>query len=153
MSSTMGRFIRCLFIVAGSSATGVSLGALGTYALLSVMLPPVKQDGWGAAPIWMLLIAIGSVIGLIAGLAMALGRIGSSDFSGYSVFEWLGVLLGVAAGVGLTFLLPERDYWIVQCIVGGLTVPTCATLGRWLFGDVIGTRLVARSRPLGRRDD
>lgn len=149
----MGRLIRCLCIVAGSSASGLSIGALGTYALLSAILPPVTRDGWGAAPIWMLLIAIGSVIGLIAGLAMALGGIGRSDFAGYSVFEWLGILLGIAAGAGLTFLLPERYYWFVQCIVGGVTVPTCATLGRWLFGDIIGPRLIARSKPLGRHED
>jgi len=149
----MGRFIRCLFIIAGSSATGVSIGALGTYALLSMIFPPVTGENWGAAPAWMLLIAIGSVIGLVAGVAMALRRIGNSDFPGYRTFDWLGVLLGIAAGVGLTFLVPDRYYWFVQCIVGGLTVPTCATLGRWLFGDIIGPRLVARSMPLGRHED
>ena len=149
----MGRFIRCLFIVVGSSASGVSIGALGAYALLTMMLPPIKQDGWGAAPIWLLHIAIGSGIGLIVGLTMGISSIRNSEFSGYRVFEWLGVLLGIAAGVGLTFLLPDRYYWIVQCIVGGVTVPSCAAVGRLLIGDVIGTRLVARSKPLGRRND
>lgn len=145
----MTRFLRSLLIVAGGAAFGLSAGALVTHALLTGVTGGLTRDGWGAAPIWLLFVVIGGVVGTIVGVTIALGWIRSSELPAYRVFDWLGLLLGTAAGVGLTFLVPDRFYWPVQGIVGGITVPTCAAIGRALVGSVLGEWLVARSRPIG----
>jgi len=146
-----GRFVRGLFTVVGSTAFGLSAGALGTHGLLTAMTGGIKQDGWGAAPVWLLFMVIGSAIGLIVALTTSIGWIRNRELNAYSVFDWLGLLLGIAAGIGLAMLVPDRYYWFMKCMVAALTVPPCAAIGRALIGRVIGARLVERSRPIGKR--
>jgi hypothetical protein len=148
---TFGRIVRGLLIVVGSTLFGLSTGALVTHALLTATLGAIKQDGWGAAPIWLLFVAVGAGLGLIVGMTTGIRWIRNSELTAYSVFDWLGLLLGIAAGVGLALLVPDRYYWFVKCIVAAVTVPPCAAIGRALIGGVIGAWLVERSRPIGKR--
>ena len=149
---TLGRIVRGLLTIVGSCAFGLSTGALGTHVFLTFMLGEIGQDGWGAAPIWLLFMLIGSVVGLIVGLVTSIRRIRYQELAAYSVFDWLGLLLGIAAGIGLTLLVPDRYYFFMKCIFAAAIVPPCAAIGRVVIGSAIGPWLVERSRPLGRRD-
>lgn len=148
-AQTLGRIVRGLLTILGWCAFGVGAGALGMYGFLMVTLGELQHDGWGAAPVWLLLMLIGSVVGLIVGLVLAIRRIRYREFDAYAVFDWLGLLVGAAAGVGLTLLFPDRYYLFMQCLFAAAIIPPCATIGRTLFGAAIGPYVVSRSRPLG----
>jgi uncharacterized membrane protein len=150
-AETFGRFVRGLLTVVTSTLFGLSAGALGMHGLLTVTIGGIRQDGWGAAPAWLLFMAIGGGIGLIVGLITSIGWIRNRELSAYRVFDWLGLLLGIAVGVGLTLLVPDRDNLFFRCIFGTLIVPPCAVISRALIGGVIGPQLVERSRPVGRQ--
>ncbi|MHB8865497.1 MAG: hypothetical protein ACYC6N_24235 [Pirellulaceae bacterium] len=49
---------------------GVGAGAIGTWALLTLVLGELQRDGWGAAPAWLLMLLLGAVFGAIAGVAL-----------------------------------------------------------------------------------
>ena len=70
-------------------------GKLLTHALLTAVTGSITEGGVGPAPIWLLFVAIGSGVGLIVGLAVAIGWIRSSELPGYRVFDCLGLYWGL----------------------------------------------------------
>ena len=110
-----GRFVRGLVLTAGFCAFGLSAGALAACGLVSAMMSP-SPDDWGGAPALLLLMPIGGGIGLQVGLIAAICWIRNGEHPAYRAFDWLGLLLGIAAGIGLTLLVPDRYYFFMKCL-------------------------------------
>src|SRR5688500_13894087 len=131
------RVFRASMLLIGGTAFGLSAGSLGTHGLLTLMTGGLTPEGWGAGPAWLLIMAIGGAIGLIAGLAFAIGRIRYWEPRAYRVNDWLGVAVGIAAGVVLFQLVSDRYYWFMQALFLSAILPPCIAAGRFLLGDVV----------------
>lgn len=139
LADALGRIVRGLLTVAGSAAFGIGAGAFGAHGALTVLTGGIKQDGWGAAPVWLFLMAVGGTIGLIVGLVASIRRVRYQELAAYRVFDWLGLLLGIAAGVGLTLLASERYFLFFKFVIAAGIVPPCAMIGR-SAGGLIGAK-------------
>ncbi|MFO1093009.1 MAG: hypothetical protein U0992_06815 [Planctomycetaceae bacterium] len=71
---------------------------------------------------------------LIVGLAASIHRVRYQKLAAYRVFDWLGLLLGIAAGVGLTLLASGCYYLFFKFVIAAGIVPPCAAIGRTLGG-------------------
>lgn len=132
----LGSLVRGLLTVAGGVVFGASAGALAASALVSATVTSTP-DNWGGAPALVVLMPIGGGIGLLVGLIAAISWIRNSEPRAYRVFDWLGLLLGGAAGAGLTLLVPDRYYVFMKCLIAAAIVPPCAALGRFVVGDLL----------------
>lgn len=141
------RLLRGLMIVFGATGFGLGAGALGVYGLLTITLGPIKPDGWGAIPAWLFMMAVGGIIGLITGILMSISRIRSHEFEAYRALDWLGLLAGTAAGIGLTLLASEPYYFFMKGIIAASIIPPCTVVGRWLFGALPGLIRTGRYKP------
>lgn len=126
--------------IVGAAAFGLGGGALGTHGLLTAMFGEIKQDGWGAGPIWLLFMAIGGCVGLIAGLVWVVSWIRGRGPVAWRPVEWLALALGLAVGVAMIQFVSDRYYLFMKCLIAGVIVPPCAVVGRAVGGLIASER-------------
>jgi MFS family permease len=150
MAGGFERFIRGCVVLTGGTLFGLSAGALGTLGLLTLLFGALKQDGWGAAPIWLFFMAVGGGGGLLAGFIYSIQWLRNRDAVAFGVFDWLGLLVGVAVGIVLCHLIFERYYWFMQALFLAVILPPCAIVGRVLVGKLLAKKLASRAQSTAR---
>ena len=138
------RFMHGALAVLLAACFGLGAGALGTHGLLTAVIGPIKQDGWGAAPAWLLMMAIGGVVGLVVGTVAAFGHLRRYEMHALGPCGWLGLLAGVALSAGLFQLVSDRYGGFMNALWLTVIVPPCLVVGRALIGQVLRDRIERR---------
>lgn len=113
---------------------GVGAGAISTFVVLTLILPGPGRDSWGAAPAWFLMMAIGAVLGAILGVIVSVAWTRRPQFKSYTLFEWLGIFVGIAIGVASIQLLPSRFYPYFNGLLMMMVFPVIVSCGRIIVG-------------------
>lgn len=141
------RFFERSLLIIGSSAFGAASGGLGLAylaALTVFRLRPGEEPGlaWGAYIGVFVCMLLGGTLGAIVGLVGAVGRITQGEAKSWSPITWIGVVLGLAAGLVIRSSVP-LDQWgvfgeAVRLWPGtAICVAALGTLGGFA-GSVIG---------------
>lgn len=144
LADTLGEVLRGVRTMTGTTAFGLSAGALGTYGMLTAATGGFTQEGWGAGPVWLLMMAVGGLAGMIAGF-MSVHWLRHAERMAYRWQEWLGLLVGLAAGAMLFQLVSGRDDLFMKCLIAAGIVPPCAAGGRLLAGALQSARQPSRA--------
>jgi hypothetical protein len=140
----VARFFRGALMVLLGAAFGLGAGALGIHGLLTATVGPLKPDGWGAAPAWLLFMALGGAAGLIVGATLTLSRVRRSEMHALGLFDWLGLLAGLVLAVLLFQLVSDRYYWSMKALWLAVIVPPSLVVGRAVIGRVFRDRIQSR---------
>jgi hypothetical protein len=93
------RSLQNVLLVIGSTALGTSLGYFGLILIIASMQRPGGEPWQAGFGQYLGGLICGAPLGSLAGLALCVGWIGTRDQPRvWSVFVWLGVLLGLALG-------------------------------------------------------
>lgn len=128
-----------LLLVIGLTSLGATAGGLGLGYLSAMTLfrPRPGEDpslAWGSAIGVLICLALGAVVGGLAGFIVAMGRRGPGDSHGWTLPTWLGIAFGLTAGLWIGLVMPEHRLGLIGEIVetwpGCLVFMTaCGTLG------------------------
>lgn len=119
------RFLQNLLLIVGMTALSTVLGIFAVGAVVGLMQRPGGEPwtrGFGQYIGGLVCGAPGGAIaGLIGSLCLVGGR-GDRDL--WSPAVWVGILLGLAAGIGLSFhwgMTSGHYWWLVVAIVAAAT--------------------------------
>lgn len=116
---------------------GLGGGALGTMILLTVLSGGLRQDGWGAAPAWLLLMAFGAFGGFVTAAVMAYSMLRDSEQILFVRWEWLMQALGSIVALAIVPWLFPSYYLYMKLLIAMALLPAlgwgCRWLWRWAF--------------------
>ena len=130
--SAVGRWLRVLTVLLGGTAFGLGSGALAVQGILTLLTGGLTREGWGAAPAWLLLMAIGAFLCGIVGFALSIARVGCEPAVNYNVGQWLGIVVGATVGGLVIFQGFPHLYLYYQVIWLAFLVPLLAAIGGYL---------------------
>jgi hypothetical protein len=140
-----GRILRKVLYVLGSTLCGLGAGSMVPLFLLLLLTGPIKQDGWGAAPVFAFCMLVGGIVGAIIGCIASIRSILYVEVPGWTPFEWLGLLAGSLVSIGLTLLLFSRYYSFMKALILAAILPPCALAGRVLTNYLHGKWLASQT--------
>ena len=132
------RFLQNLFLVIGSTALGTTLGYFGLMLVIASMQRPGGEPWQKAYGQYLGGLICGAPLGSLAGLALSLGYMLARDQSRvWSIFVWLGVLLGLVLGPVVSFRwnVHQGTSWWGTAVV---TV-ACGSVGGFVAGACSGS--------------
>ena len=133
-SATLNHRTRGLVLVVGGTAFGLGAGTLGVFGLLTMLFGGLGRNDWGAAPVWLLLMAVGGLLGGIIGPVIAWAWFRQTSEKTYSLVEWLGLTLGIVVGVLFVPVVFSRYYEFFQIVLMLALVPLTAGGARLIAG-------------------
>ena len=134
------RFFQGFLLVVGSMALGTVAGLFAVTLLMDRMIPVRGEPstrGYGSLVGGLF---CGAPLGTLVALAGSIGWLRSRDEPRlWSPFVWLGVLLGLIAGLVVSYRWDERGgiggWWVAS-----LVLPACGTVGGILAGLALAVR-------------
>lgn len=133
------RFLQGFLLVVGSLVLGTVAGFFAVMILMDLMIPVRGEPSTRGYGSFVGGLFCGAPLGMLIALVGSVGWLRSRD-EPWSMFVWLGVLLGLVVGLFVTYLWVERrgigGWWVAS-----LFLPACGTLG----GILAGLTLVARN--------
>ena len=141
VAGPLARLVRTALTILGGSAFGLGAGSLTIHSLLTLATGNVRQQAGGTAPAWLFIMLIGGVIGMIAGLALAMHHVRNAEMRALVSDDWLGMLGGLLLAALLYLFVSDRQHWLMKVLYLSVIVPSCVAGGRLLVRRIMRGRL------------